>query len=44
MPFTPDSGIWYETHGSGPAVFVGLPLMASHSEIFGPAAKPMLDA
>ena len=44
MPFTPDSGIWYETHGSGPAVFVGLPLMASHSEIFGPAAQPMLDA
>jgi pimeloyl-ACP methyl ester carboxylesterase len=44
MPFTPDSGIWYETHGSGPAVFVGLPLMASQSEIFGPAAQPMLDA
>jgi pimeloyl-ACP methyl ester carboxylesterase len=44
MPFTPETGIWYEAHGSGPAVFVGLPLMASHSEIFGATAQPMLDA
>ncbi|CAN1521666.1 MhpC Predicted hydrolases or acyltransferases (alpha/beta hydrolase superfamily) [Sphingomonadaceae bacterium] len=44
MPFAADTGIWFETYGSGPAVFVGLPLMASHSAIFGAAAKPMLDA
>jgi pimeloyl-ACP methyl ester carboxylesterase len=44
MPRDPNTGIYYEVHGKGPPVFIGLPLMASHVEIFGAAAQPMLDA
>jgi len=43
MPTTSD-GIYWEADGSGPPVFVGLPLMASHAPIFGPAGQPMYDA
>jgi pimeloyl-ACP methyl ester carboxylesterase len=44
MPHDPATGIYWETHGAGPTVFVGLPLMASHVEVFGEAARPMLEA
>lgn len=44
MPRERATGIWWEAHGKGPAVFVGLPLMASHAEVFGPPAQAMLDA
>lgn len=44
MPVDRSTGIYWETHGRGPGLFVGLPLMASHVEIFGPQAQAMIDA
>lgn len=41
MPLDPKSGVFWEAHGAGPPVMIGLPLMASHNEIFGAAAMPM---
>lgn len=43
MPLDPASGVYFEVHGQGPAVMVGLPLMASHREIFGDAMMPVLE-
>jgi pimeloyl-ACP methyl ester carboxylesterase len=43
MPVDAASGVHYELIGAGPPLLVGLPLMASHVEIFGAAAQPMFD-
>lgn len=44
MPLDTNSGVWFELAGEGVPLLVGLPLMASHAAIFGPAAQPMYDA
>jgi pimeloyl-ACP methyl ester carboxylesterase len=44
MPRDGATGIWWESHGEGPAVFIGLPLMASQADVFGTPAQAMLDA
>ncbi len=44
MPVDPKSGVFYALHGDGPPLLVGLPLMASHVEIFGPDSAAMRDA
>ena len=43
MPFDERTGIHYALHGHGRPLMVTLPLMASHVEIFGEAARPLLD-
>ena len=43
MPLDDNTGVYYEVHGSGQPLLVTLPLMASQVEIFGQAAKPILD-
>jgi pimeloyl-ACP methyl ester carboxylesterase len=43
MPLDPDSGVYFEVLGHGPAVMIGLPLMASHRQIFGEAMMPVYD-
>jgi pimeloyl-ACP methyl ester carboxylesterase len=43
MPLDPASGVYFEVHGKGPAVMVGLPLMASHQETFGEAMMSVHD-
>lgn len=43
MPLDPASGVYYEVHGEGQAVMIGLPLMASHGEIFGEAMMPLFE-
>lgn len=35
MPVDPNSGVFYEVHGTGRPLLIALPLMASHAEIFG---------
>lgn len=42
MPLDPQSGVYYELHGSGVPLLIGLPLMASHVEIFGAAGAAVL--
>ena len=42
MPPDHHTGVHYEVHGSGEPLFIGLPLMASHVEIFGPAGAAVL--
>lgn len=41
MPMDPKSGVWFELAGEGVPLLIGLPLMASHVEIFGPEAAAM---
>jgi pimeloyl-ACP methyl ester carboxylesterase len=43
MPLDPASGVYFEVLGQGPAVMIGLPLMASHRDIFGEAMMPVFD-
>ena len=43
MPQDPKSGVFWEAHGAGPPVIIGLPLIASQREIFGEAAMPMFE-
>lgn len=43
MPLVPGSGVWFDVTGEGVPLLVGLPLMASHAEIFGPATQAMFD-
>jgi pimeloyl-ACP methyl ester carboxylesterase len=43
MPLDNATGVYYEVHGSGEPLMVGLPLMASHVEIFGPDSAALLD-
>ena len=42
MPLDPHTGVHYELHGEGRALLVGLPLMASHVEIFGTEMEGVL--
>lgn len=42
MPLDPATGVFYELHGQGQPLLVGLPLMASHVEIFGEASAALL--
>lgn len=43
MPLDPHTGVCYALHGQGRPLMLTLPLMASHTGIFGPEAQPMLD-
>jgi pimeloyl-ACP methyl ester carboxylesterase len=43
MPLDARTGVFYTLHGQGHPLMVGLPLMASHTALFGPASQPMLD-
>lgn len=43
VPLDNKTGVFYTVHGDGPPLMLTLPLMASHVEIFGEAAKPILD-
>jgi pimeloyl-ACP methyl ester carboxylesterase len=43
MPLDQNTGVYYELHGSGAPLMIGLPLMASHTALFGPASQAMLD-
>jgi pimeloyl-ACP methyl ester carboxylesterase len=38
MPLDPDTGVYYEVHGKGIPLLLGFPVLASHAEVFGPAA------
>ena len=42
MPLDPRTGVHYEVHGQGQPLLIGLPLMASHVEIFGAETEPVL--
>lgn len=42
MPLDPRTGVHYELHGQGIPLLIGLPLMASHVEIFGAEMAPVL--
>ena len=42
MPLDPSTGVHWQLHGSGIPLLVGLPLMASHTAIFGAEAEPIL--
>lgn len=42
MPRDSASGVHWESHGQGEPLMIGLPLMASHVDIFGPDSKAML--
>ncbi len=35
MPMDPTTGVFYELHGQGPPLLIGLPLFASHTQVFG---------
>jgi len=43
MPLDPHTGVSYALHGLGRPLMITLPLMASHTAIFGPEAQSMLD-
>ena len=43
MPLDPASGVFYEVQGQGAPLLVGLPLMASFTQIFGSELQPVLD-
>jgi pimeloyl-ACP methyl ester carboxylesterase len=43
MPLDPTSGVYFEVLGQGPAVMIGLPLMASHRDVFDEAMMPVFD-
>lgn len=42
MPLDERTGVYFELHGKGRPLFIGLPLMASHVEIFGSEAEVLL--
>jgi pimeloyl-ACP methyl ester carboxylesterase len=42
MPIDSTTGVYYELHGSGEPLLIGLPLMASHVEIFGSTGASIL--
>jgi pimeloyl-ACP methyl ester carboxylesterase len=43
MPLDPHTGVFYALHGQGQPLLITLPLMASHTAIFGEQAQAMLD-
>ena len=43
MPLDPHTGVFYALHGQGRPLMITLPLMASHTAIFGADAQAMLD-
>lgn len=43
MPLDPRTGVFYALHGQGQPLMIALPLMASHTAIFGAEAQAMLD-
>lgn len=43
MPLDPRTGVFYTLHGQGQPLLIGLPLMASHTALFGPESQAMLD-
>lgn len=43
MPLDPTSGVHYEVRGQGQPLLIGLPLMASFTELFGSELQPVLD-
>jgi pimeloyl-ACP methyl ester carboxylesterase len=43
MPLDPASGVHYEVQGQGQPLLIGLPLMASFTELFGSDVQPVLD-
>jgi pimeloyl-ACP methyl ester carboxylesterase len=43
VPLDANTGVFFELHGQGQPLLITLPLMASHVQIFGEAARPMLD-
>ncbi len=43
MPLDAASGVYFETHGSGPAVMITLPLMASFNDIFGDGLQSVFE-
>lgn len=42
MPLDANTGIYYELHGRGEPLLIGLPLMASHAAIFGAGSEAVL--
>lgn len=43
MPLDPASGVFYEVQGQGTPLLIGLPLMASFTQLFGSDLQPVLD-
>ena len=43
MPLDPASGVFFELHGQGQPLLIGLPLMASFTALFGDEMRPVLD-
>lgn len=43
MPLDPNSGVYFEMSGTGIPLMIGLPLMASHTGIFGANSQAVLD-
>lgn len=43
MPLDPRTGVFYTLQGQGQPLLIGLPLMASHTALFGPESQAMLD-
>jgi len=43
MPLDPASGVFYEVQGQGTPLLIGLPLMASFTQLFGNELRPVLD-
>ena len=43
MPFDPASGVHYEVQGQGQPLLIGLPLMASFTDLFGSEMQSVLD-
>jgi pimeloyl-ACP methyl ester carboxylesterase len=43
MPLDPTSGVFYEVQGQGEPLLIGLPLMASFTQIFGSELQGVLD-
>ncbi|MCA6262290.1 alpha/beta hydrolase [Phenylobacterium sp.] len=44
MPLDETSGVYFEIHGSGPPVMLGMPWFASHGEILSAEAEPAFKA
>ena len=42
MPLDQRTGVYYELHGAGQPLMIGLPLMASHTALFGAESAAML--
>jgi pimeloyl-ACP methyl ester carboxylesterase len=43
MPLDAATGVFYELHGKGRPLMIGLPLMASFTSLFGDELRPVLD-